>query len=130
MSLWRQVHKGRLAIALCLIAVGAAIGLATTRAAQHADAAQAAGEQERSSVSAVLHAADAHSNPYGLPYRNTQADAKGSAAISADAVYFPTEKGRHVVCLVHNLGYQEGVMSCDWAGYHARYGPDDPFDQR
>jgi hypothetical protein len=43
-------------------------------------------------------------------------------------IYLPTEAGRSVVCVDHG-GTHDFSETCDWAGYHARYGPGDPFDQ-
>lgn len=69
-----------------------------------------------------------HANPaklhptHGAPYRDM--------GHGLTAVYLPTEKGRRVMCYVRSWGEDAEMMSCDWAGYHARYGPGDPADQQ
>jgi hypothetical protein len=46
------------------------------------------------------------------------------------AVYRPTELGRRVVCVEDAIDSYSATRTCDWAGYHLRYGPGDPFDQK
>lgn len=124
MKLLRQVHLGRLALLVVVFGLLAVLIHLTDRSGSATNA----GPTPK--PAAPLKSAAAKHNPYGLPYRTTAAAKQSGGVTDADAVYFPTEKGRHVVCLVHGLSYYSAVMSCDWVGYHARYGPGDPFDQR
>jgi hypothetical protein len=126
-NILRQIKKGRLA--LCLALVGACAGGVILAHNQTVNAVTY--KPASTTLPALsLSAATGKHNPYGLKYRTTAAAAESGGKTDADAVYFPTEKGRHVVCLVRGLSYWGAVMSCDWDGYHARYGPGDPFDQR